>query len=532
MAARLTGKDLLGPIVIFVGAALVIAAVALPFYLVDTLKKAPTDTDVTIVAPTVTSDGTANPLPATILNPCSMNSAKAEVDPAQLLQQQRLLVTKPTSSSTLTYQSGSTTLIEQIKNAEGTQTLDLSNAYAGCPAPLVTANVDQVTVNRKTGRPSGGQSQLQVEPSMPGQPAKAVQISGRQGQQYRFPFGTKKSDGYSFYDLDTRTSNPLKYVDSTDISGVNVYHFTQQVPETDLTTINGEGFQPPQGTVLQKPASWFGMPGIDPKTEITAHLYQSSTRDVWVDPDSGTIINMRQHITQTFKPAELPANASAAAKGFTLTSMDGTFSYDQQTQKTLASSAKKTMDRIHLWGRLMPIVFGIIGLVALAIGIWLTVRPQPERKQPRDDDGPSDLRTIWGETPDQPVDPQHATDPNQPLHPSGPTTDPVPLYPDHSTDTTQQFAVPPQGYESHGFEPASQRYEQSGDQTRAMPRVDPSANEQSEGAPATGAAGRGHHEAPEGHGHHEAPDGQSQADQWGWSEPPPRANPQRIDPQD
>jgi len=511
MAARLTGKDLLGPVVIFVGAALVIAALALPFYLVGTLKKAPTDTDVTIVAPTVSGDSSVNPMPATILNPCSMNTAKPEVDEAHLTRQQRLLVTKPANSDVLTYQSGSTILIDQIKTAAGTQTLDQSNAYAGCPAPLVTATVDMLTVDRKTGRPSsasGGQSQLQVEPSLPGQPAKAIQIQGREGQQYRFPFGTKKSNDYTFYDLDTRTNNPLKYVDSSDISGVNVYHFTQQVPEVDLTTINGEGFEPPQGTVLQKPASWYGnVPGVNPKQEVTSHLYETTTRDVWVDPDSGTIINMREHVTQYFKLADLPDNAPAALKDFKLTNLDGTFAYNQETQQTLASSAKKTMDRIHLWGRLMPIIFGVIGLVALVLGIWLTLRPQPERVQPRDDDGPSDLGAIWGEE-------------QQPPGPNAPdtaATEPVPLYPDHSTVTTQQFAAPQ-------FDPPPGQ--PGADETRAMPRVDnPAAPQQvppSQPQPNPDAQTHGHHEwAP--------PNQPPPSDQWGWSEPP-RADPRRIDP--
>lgn len=514
MAARLTGKDLLGPVVIFVGAALVIAALALPFYLVGTLKKAPTDTDVTIVAPTVSADSSVNPMPATILNPCSMNTPKPEVDEAHLTRQQRLLVTKPANSDVLTYQSGSTILIDQIKTAAGTQTLDQSNVYAGCPAPLVTATVDLSTVNRKTGRPStasGGQSQLAVDPSMPGQPVKAIQIKNRQGQQYRFPFGTKKSNDYTFYDLSTRTSNPLKYVDSSDISGVNVYHFTQQVPETDLTTINGEGFEPPQGTVLQKPASWYGpVPrGTDPKQELTSHLYETTTRDVWVDPDSGTIINMREHVTQYFKFADLPENAPAALKDFKLTNLDGMFAYNQETQQTLAASAKKSMDRIHLWGRLMPIIFGVIGLVALVLGIWLTLRPQPERVPPTDDDGPSDLGSIWGEESPPPADPNTL---------DSPTTDRVPLFPDQSAATTQQFAVPRP-------DAAPNTPGQSDDQTRAMPTAgNPAAPQQ--------VPPQQPNPEPQTHGHHEwAPPSQqpSAADQWGWSEPP-RAEPRRVDP--
>ncbi|WP_081631518.1 DUF3068 domain-containing protein [Nocardia sp. 348MFTsu5.1] len=400
-APRMSAKDLAGPVAIFFGTLLLVSAIALPLYFTDTLKKTPMDLDLTSVAVSQPQQGVSgsDDQPAKIFNSCSVNQPRAEVSDARLTQQQRVIVVDPADADIATFQAGNSIRIDSYTSGDKTVTPSAVGGKGACMTSLLTATRDLVTTNRETAQPQisgGGQSEVKVDAS-----DNSVSLPDRTGLQYRFPFDVEKSDKYQYFDLTTRTTNPLTYVDdSTEIHGVKTLHFTQEVPEVDLSTLVDANDQQMPNTSLDQTSGWYGgFPGYRNNDKLPASLMQSSTRDLYVDPASGTILNEQQHIRQSYK-LNVSDDSPKEMLDYRLTALDVVFSYDQQTQEALASDAKSLSDPITLWGRWIPIVIGIIGVFLLAVGIWLLLGSGGRSKPAVAADGPSD--------PDeQPYPPRH-----------------------------------------------------------------------------------------------------------------------------
>lgn len=421
---RMSARDLAGPVAIFFGVLLIVVAIALPLYYVGTLKKTPMDLDITSVADSQAQQGVSesDALPAKIFNRCSLDAARAEVSDAKLTEQQRVLVVDPADANKATFQAGNSIRIDSYTNGDQTETPPAEGGENDCMTALLTATRDRITTNRTTAEPQisgGGQSEVQVDAG-----ENSVSLPDRKGLQYRFPFGVEKNDDYTYFDLTTRTTNPLKFVDETEINGINTYHFTQEVPETDLSTLTDANDQQLAGTSIDQPAGWYGgFEGYRNNEKVPASLVQTTTRDLYVDPVSGTIINDREHIQQSFK-LNVGDDSPQEMLDYRLTALDVVFSYNQSTQEQLATDAKDLGSPIKLWGRWIPIVVGIIGVVLLAAGIWLLLRgpktPAPAAaapydpdeqqrtdliKQYRSGDGPGDSDNRYPPPAPQPYDP-------------------------------------------------------------------------------------------------------------------------------
>ena len=382
---RMSARDLAGPVAIFLGALLLVAAIALPLYYVGTLKKTPMDLDITSVSDSQAQQGVSgsDALPAKIFNRCSLEGPRAEVSDAHLTDQQRVLVVDPADADKVTFQAGNSVRIDSYTDGDETVTPPADGADSGCMSSLLTATRDRITTNRETAEPQisgGGQSEVQVDAG-----ENSVSLPDRKGLQYRFPFGVEKNDSYLYFDLPTRTTNPLTFVDEQEIQGVKTYHFTQEVPEMDLSTLTDANDQQLAGTSIDQPAGWYGgFPGSRNNDRLPASLIQKTTRDLYVDPVSGTIINEREHVQQYFK-LNVSEDSPQEMLDYKLTALDVVFSYNQSTQEQLASDAKSLDDPIKLWGRWIPIVIGILGLLLLAAGVWLLLRGGPKTPAPASD---------------------------------------------------------------------------------------------------------------------------------------------------
>lgn len=387
---RISARDLAGPVAIFFGVLLIVLAIALPLYYVGTLKKTPMDLDITSVATSQAQQGVSgsDAMPAKIFNRCSLDAPRAEVSDAHLTEQQRVLVVDPADSSRATLQAGNSIRIDSFTNGDQTETPPAAGGENDCMTSLLTATRDRVTTNRKSAEPQisgGGQSEVQVDAG-----ENSVSLPDREGLQYRFPFDVDKGDDYSYFDLTSRTTNPLQFVDETEVAGINTYHFTQEVPETDLSTLTDANDQQLAGTSIEQPAGWYGgFKGHRNNEKLPASLVQTTTRDLYVDPVSGTIVNEREHIKQAYK-LNVSEDSPQAMLDYRLTSLDVVFSYNQSTQEQLAADAKDLGNPIKLWGRWIPIGVGILGVLLLAAGVWLLLRtprtPAPASDAPYDPD--------------------------------------------------------------------------------------------------------------------------------------------------
>ena len=90
--------------------------------------------------------------------------------------------------------------------------------------------------------------------------------------------------------------------------------------------------------------------------------YYAAQRTFWVDPVSGTIVKKKEHGYHYY--AREPLKPEVTFVDYTVTS-------NEETVESQVASARDERDRLALWGRILPITFTAIGLVALVGGALL-----------------------------------------------------------------------------------------------------------------------------------------------------------------
>ncbi|MEV6412917.1 DUF3068 domain-containing protein [Kribbella sp. NPDC051718] len=185
---------------------------------------------------------------------------------------------------------------------------------------------------------------------------------GHDGLVLKFPFGTKKQT-YQFWDTSTRKAWPMKYESTTHLKGLEVYKFVQEVPKQKLEAAER----------LKIPGSLLG--SAEPAVEVD-RMYQN-TRTLWIEPVTGAIIKGEEK-----QLAELQAD-----DGKKLTATEVTIAYDDATVQKNVKGAKENgveeggyqakAAQLHAIGFWVPLFSLIIGLLLLALVVFLQVRPRP-----------------------------------------------------------------------------------------------------------------------------------------------------------
>lgn len=136
-----------------------------------------------------------------------------------LFSQRFLTIEEPVSAEILTIQAGQTLRRTDKQGDTG----------------LLTASIDRVTVDRKTGMPVD-----EVDGGPNGAIGATVDKNGQTvmdpvqhtGLQYRFPIGTEKKT-YPYFDVNARQTYDINFVEETEINNTKVYH-SQTIPPVDL----------------------------------------------------------------------------------------------------------------------------------------------------------------------------------------------------------------------------------------------------------------------------------------------------------
>jgi hypothetical protein len=176
---------------------------------------------------------------------------------------------------------------------------------------------------------------------------KPVRQTGYSGSV--FPFGTKKQT-YDVFDTTLLRPVPFVYSGTTSVNGIQVYEFTENIAPTTVATLKIPG------ALIGQKAALLTMSEVD-----QIHLVD------YVDPVTGALLNVNEHQTVTLRD---PASGATAA-----------LLYDADLIATPATVAHTTAldsggrDELALVETILPIVFGIVGAVALAGGIFLA-RPR------------------------------------------------------------------------------------------------------------------------------------------------------------
>ncbi len=358
---RWSTADLAGPTLIFVGAFLLAVTIALPTLLVGGFRTIPLSTDFTTVA---TADD------ATIFDRCSLETRSARTVGADLVRQQRVVAVQPSDEHRVTLQAGTSIQAEKLRiddrevdPGDPRPGVDADDPSQPCNEATVNAIKDRVTLDRKNALPrlaARGASEIQYDSGQ-----AAVLVPDRSGVTYLLPFDTAIADR-EFFDPITRTTVPLVHDGDTEVQGRDVARFRAEVPDTDLAR---EALGRPVGTnvSITRPASWFGFG--DSSRPLTASLHHRSSWDLAVDTRTGTIVDATITVDEAYR---FPDGIPGVPADFELPHLRATFGYDDDTQARMTDLSDDLASPILIWGRLVPIGTGVLGVVALLAGLILT----------------------------------------------------------------------------------------------------------------------------------------------------------------
>lgn len=326
------------------GAALLIAALLLSTYTQGKIAKIPLTIDATLV-----SDGTG-----TAFDPASLLGERFVVnEDIPLVMQQQQSVESPSNADVVTLQVGTSLRRSDQQQDNG----------------LLLAMVDTVTVNRQTAlavssetNPGGSvQKPRAIEDE---NPPTSIALP-HEGLAYRFPFDTEKKT-YPFFDPIAQKPYDANYSGEEDVNGLTAYKFTQNVGfDADGKLVEPVKFaslydDDADSQVTARAALW-GLEG-DPEEPITMTRYYAAQRTFWVDPVSGTIVK------QTDRGYHYYAREALKPE---MTFVDYTVTTDEESVESQVAAAQDERDRVSLWGRILPITFTALGLVALVGGALL-----------------------------------------------------------------------------------------------------------------------------------------------------------------
>ncbi|MBE7195186.1 MAG: DUF3068 domain-containing protein [Gordonia polyisoprenivorans] len=301
---------------------------------------------VAVLLPTVVVPG-AKHLPAHISQNITAEASNAQVlDNAAIAAGQVRTETDVPLRVDIRVQSGPPTSADRVTIIAAART---SRTDRAGEAGVISAYIDRVTLNRETARPERSPSPVTLRET-----AGTARPTPRTGYQYNFPLGVKKR-AYPLYDTETQTSPDAKFVDDTrKINGVRVFHFRQVITNDNLYERLGSIASV---TVAGKAV------GQPTQALVRLDLTYSVTRDVWVEPNTGQIVDETQLIHRELVNGSFRATSLLANIKF--------------SPASVLANARMASSNVQLlrWGTLWaPLILGLVGLVLLMVGAVLLRR--------------------------------------------------------------------------------------------------------------------------------------------------------------
>jgi len=166
----------------------------------------------------------------------------------------------------------------------------------------------------------------------------------RKGLVYKWPFGTEKKD-YEFWDSSISDTITMKYVKESEIDGLKVYQFHVDIPPTVTGTTDVPG------TLV----------GQDDVPTVSADNVYTTSRDQWVEPVTGAIVDRKEDSKQTL----------AVDGEDKVTTLEGNLHYTADQVKQNVDDYSANASRLTLVKTVVPIVGVVAGVLALAAGLLL-----------------------------------------------------------------------------------------------------------------------------------------------------------------
>jgi hypothetical protein len=174
----------------------------------------------------------------------------------------------------------------------------------------------------------------------------------QQGQGFVFPFGTRHQT-YEVFDATLLAPAAFRFAGTGTIDGLSVDKFVEHV------TSQRFGQQTLPGSLVGEPQ----------QATVSLPETLTATNTDWVDPLTGAIVD--QTLDQT---VELQGRAAAER----LVLLGGTLSQTAPSVRAAVASSRQQHARIRLIQSTIPLLGIVLGLIALAAGIFLVARaPEP-----------------------------------------------------------------------------------------------------------------------------------------------------------
>lgn len=236
---------------------------------------------------------------------------------------------------------------------------------------IVNASKRQVCFDRRTAEgyvpPDGGQdskcsdkssfvTKLAEKPVKVGEkPEEVLEYRPQPGLNFKFPFGTEQKD-YQVYDDNTGRAVQAKFDGTEEIKGVETYRFVQQVPDTKVATKEVPG----------------SLIGVDKPTVEAGQFYRGTVTS-WIEPVTGVQLKQEQQSHQELRSADNPVPTVV---------FDGKLTFTDETIDTMVAQVNENKGKLDFISTTGPIVFGVLGVVFLALGVFLLVKRRPEQTPP------------------------------------------------------------------------------------------------------------------------------------------------------
>lgn len=184
----------------------------------------------------------------------------------------------------------------------------------------------------------------------------------RQGQIYKFPFGTEKKS-YDVWDGTLDKAVPATFEGTEKIDGLEVYKFVQTIEPQVVST-------------QELPGEKFG--STEPLVE--AELWYSMTRTFYVEPKTGSPVDRTEERMQELRYGDVVVPV-----------FNGTVQYTDQQVDDLVNGTddqKGAKENAMLLGGLhllFPLVLVIVGLALLAGGLFVGSKARARRHQEADE---------------------------------------------------------------------------------------------------------------------------------------------------
>ncbi|MFD4458426.1 DUF3068 domain-containing protein [Nocardia sp. NPDC058480] len=328
-------RRLIACILVGLGALLLAAAIMIPTYTVGKVGKTPLDLRVTTIAKSVPGEESLVLDAKSLTSPEGSATVNTNVP---LVSQRFLTVEEPSDADEMTIQAGQTLLRADMDPKEG----------------LLTASVDRVTIDRVTGEPIDASPNGSIAVAQDPKSGAAIPTeSQRRGLQYRFPIGTEKKS-YPYFDLNARATYDIDFIEESEINGVPVYHFRQDIPVTNMwDVVKHPSYQ------LALPAAKWGLEGTEP---VTMTRFYTNTRDVWVEPRTGAVLKGGEKIHMYY---------GRSAEQVDVSVLKSNLVFDEETIEAQLAITQESLDKLDLFGKTLPIILGILAALFLIGGAVL-----------------------------------------------------------------------------------------------------------------------------------------------------------------